>query len=611
MKMKSEMIQRIAVCVTAILLLSHSAVADSLHTQSFNLQPGWNSIFVQVQPEDNSPETVFAGMDVESVWTYSERHSSVDFIQDPNEPIWNRTEWLVYIPDEKPAAFQTSFFAVLPNRSYLVHLGGSTAAALNITGRPIHQPKEWAPNAYNLTGFNIDPNAAPTFYDFFKYSPAHIQSSTGLLQTAYRLNAGGQWELVTGGDLIEAGKAYWIYCSGNSDYEGPLKISLDVQDGIDFGVLLQEVTLMFKNESDVAMDVSVRDLTTGTSVFSYYQFNADSEAGFSWEPLLNDTVREVGSGIEDQMRLTVRRQDFQTEFLKTLVEIKNGLGTRVLLYGHATKSLPEGDPGIGQVTTQGITERGRAISLMSANPIDIAKSHAGLWVGDATINQVAQSTDPNTLTPAGSDFNLRLMLHVDEEGSTRLLKQVTLMWEEGTLTTDINGDQVVDRPGRYVLITNDSLITQYQGIGLRNGEPVGRRLSAPAFDFPESIASSSTFPLNGHFAEGEALTGTIIVSPNLPTNPFRHKYHPDHDNLDSQFQPISNPALYENFEITRDFSFTLHSAPDPNRPPVTHYGYDTLDGIFVETLSGLHRHAIQVSGTFRLERVSTIAVLNR
>ena len=46
-----------------------AAVAE--HTQTFVLQPGWNSVFLEVRPEDNSAEAVFGGLPLASAWTWN------------------------------------------------------------------------------------------------------------------------------------------------------------------------------------------------------------------------------------------------------------------------------------------------------------------------------------------------------------------------------------------------------------------------------------------------------------------------------------------------------------------------------------------------------------
>ena len=253
-------------------------------------------------------------------------------------------------------------------------------------------------------------------------------------------------------------------------------------------------------------------------------------------------------------------------------------------------------------------------------------AHAGLWVGVATLNAVSEAhsgplttnisqgftvrletnavsrivttnlvphsvvrTAPSMApTPTGSELGLRLLLHVDAAGRTRLLKEVIEMWQDGTTTNDASGTAIIDRPGRYVLLTDDSLVGKYTGISARDGVPVGRRLSTAGFDFADN-----ELPLAGDFAIGSSVVGTNTMSDTFARNPFKHRYHPDHA---------------KGFSIRRVIGLEFGAAP-PNAPPG--YGERVLDGTYRETVSGLHRTNIVVSGSFRLTRIATTAVLNQ
>jgi hypothetical protein len=231
---------------------------------------------------------------------------------------------------------------------------------------------------------------------------------------------------------------------------------------------------------------------------------------------------------------------------------------------------------------------------------------AGLWVGTATINAIseAHSANPTNPTPTKSEMNLRLMLHVDSNGRTRLVKEVIQMWRNGTFTNDSSGNRVVDKPGEYVLLTDDTLLPMFSGATLRDGESVGRRLSTIGYDFPSS-ATNNFLDLSGAFAIGQSLTGTLTLPYDYPTNPFKHKYHPDHDNLNEHFD---GPKI-ESFTTTRAIQMDFAAGP-PAGPAVPDFGYNEMGGVYRESIAGLHKRTIYLRGTFRLSRVSQIAELN-
>jgi hypothetical protein len=106
-------------------------------------------------------------------------------------------------------------------------------------------------------------------------------------------------------------------------------------------------------------------------------------------------------------------------------------------------------------------------------------------------------------------------------------------------------------------------------------------------------------PMSGDFAN--SLATEVVLPANHPTNPFRHRRHPDHTTgidirrlVNLSFQPVNGQTL------TR-----------------TGYGVDRISGIYAEEIHGLHKPlgpakntGLKVAGTFQLHRVSLIDTLN-
>jgi hypothetical protein len=239
---------------------------------------------------------------------------------------------------------------------------------------------------------------------------------------------------------------------------------------------------------------------------------------------------------------------------------------------------------------------------------DAAKPFRGLWVGTVRVDQVAEvNRDPDEVTATRSPFPLRLLVHVDANGQARLLKEVIQLWEDGVYQTRPDGSRIAVESGRYVLVTVDSLIGRFEGAGVRDGVPVGKRISSAGFDFdggPQNLLS-----LTGVFAPGNRVAGRLDQAADSPTNPFKHGYHPGHDNLDVRFEPITDSARQESFAVRREIELDF-SDIDPAGGTEPAYGYDVIGGGYRETISGLHKRAIQVQGKFRLRRLTEIAELN-
>jgi len=97
----------------------------------------------------------------------------------------------------------------------------------------------------------------------------------------------------------------------------------------------------------------------------------------------------------------------------------------------------------------------------------------------------------------------------------------------------------------------------------------------------------------------------LLLPADHPINPFKHKYHPDHDNLDERFE---EPAA-ESFAVTRQVALDFAAAPPPGRTAVD-FGYNEMGGTYRETITGIHKNPLHLGGTFFLRRLSTIAELN-
>jgi hypothetical protein len=207
--------------------------------------------------------------------------------------------------------------------------------------------------------------------------------------------------------------------------------------------------------------------------------------------------------------------------------------------------------------------------------------------------------------PVGAPLQFRLIVHVDSSGQVRLLQKVLEMFRNGTLIPDPEdpNNKIVSEPGRFVLVTDETLTSIFTGSALRDGEPVARRTSSTAFSFKQPILLAG----NGAFGAG-MFNCQVNLDYDDPMNPFKHRFHPDHDNMDERFQTKILPGR-ESFNITRQLELEF-TAQDPDNLTFAGWGDNQLGGKYREVISGLHNKSIHIAGTFRLTRVSRIGVLN-
>jgi hypothetical protein len=557
--MKVNYMRSIIIIVGTVFLLLfnvHALRAENI-TQSFTLKSGWNAIFLEVEPQSNVPADVFAGIpNLRSVWMWNPRTSTVEFIQDPEMLAPEQPQWMVYFPG-KPVL--SNLYAIHGETAYLINLGGTANVKWTVTGEPKVPKIDWKANSFNFVGFHLTQGQEPLYQDFFLCSPSHAG------QEIYALDhATAAWVKVTDPTRrMKRGEAFWIYCKGYSEYVGPLSVRLEQGTGLHYGTTLVEQELQVLNNSMRNKTVTSAISSPATNLH-YWLFDPKSNVA-EWVQFPPANL-QIGAGEKQKLRLGVRRA---------------GLNAGTVYRANVTISDGEGMNIVLPVSVTGI-------------------SYSGLWVGNVTIRKVSEPENvsaPATPVKTGSEFSFRLIVHVDYKGKARLLREVVQLWQEGTWKPDPNnlGKLIPDQPGRFMLIANDALIPNYSGAALRDGQPVGRRVSSPAFGF------SGPKQMSGSFQLDNSLSLTLLLPPDDQTNPFRHNYHPDHKLPEQSYQ------------VRRKVVMNFQDEDDKGKPitgvPILSWGSSDVGGIYRETIWGLHKKEIRVEGIFILHKVSNVAQL--
>jgi hypothetical protein len=579
----------IAAAALAATTLAPAAGAVAEHTQTIQLRPGWNAVFLEVRPEPNDSESVFGGLPLASAWTWNPRVGKIEFVDDPSEELIESPAWLGYFPRPRPESVLTNLFAVQANRAYLIKIEGDQPVTWTITGKPEVKNFNWVPDSFNLLGFFVDPNQPPTFAQYLSPSPAHVN------QPIYRLSAAGVWELVNPfATTIQSGEAYWVYSKGPSDYSGPIDLRLESGKTMDFGGGGLELRMRIRNLGSLPAGVSLTQVPGPTPIrLSYFNFDPDT-GQISWPqlpPAISLPAPEEGEVLVD---LAPRRAEFGAPEVGSVLVVRDGFGYRrmVSVLAHTAFAPPP------------FLLRRQAAGRTLASAVAVTNPLAGLWVGSVQVREVSESQTGSLVpTPVGREFAFRVLMHVDGGGTVRLLKEVIQLWKEGTRVPDPEnpGLFLVDEPGFYVLVTDDSLIPLFEGAVLRDGQPVGFRISTVGYDFqPQFVV------MNGSFSIGGGVETTLTLESEAPTNPFRHGFHPDHNNLDETYTQF----LEEAFVVTRQMEFDF-APEDPLGRSQPEYGESTIGGVYRERISGLHRNDIAVEGVFVLRRASVRPLLNQ
>lgn len=588
---------------------SHAQWVD----QSFDLQVGWNSIYLEVDPAPEQADTIFGSLPVDQVWTRS------PFIaingppeclnpEDPECLPLADTGWWVWYPQSHPARIATNLRIIRGGLVYQIH--ATKPATLHVTGIPNDSASQWH-RGFNQEGFHVvdDANNAPTFAAYLSGSSAHSSA------TVYETASDGTPTLIAdpATTKIIPGKGYWVSSAQNVVYDGPLEIDPGSRRGIDYRVNIADHTIDIENHLNSASQVTLTyqpstsvplgplELPTNTgnvplSWFDYGEVNPND--ALTWKSLASQTWSLDASdsiGGERSIQLAVNRSSLAGALLdeeglgsqyEGILEVTNGAGYRRWL-PVATQVLP----GVGNNTASGAInpKPGLYFGTVIVNQVSWITAGARVWTNDDP-NDPTLETNPDqdtlSLRPAPAVFTFPILIHLSQAGVYKLLKEVTFLFDPG--------DEKQNIPGQFVLATpacDPMICDAFVSGSIQDGQPFARRISTAVFSFNGDLSLSGGFE--------SALTGQTILAPDDPHNPFHHKYHPDHD----------CDQVGECYEITRDLTFTTDAGPPLNetRPG---WGDRYLTGSYAESIDGLNYDLIFVAGRFEISRISNISTLN-
>lgn len=419
----------VAFALAMLLRVPAPAASRPSWTQEFDLVPGWNAIYLQVQPDTADPEILFADLPVRSVWTRGIEPGGVEFVCEgeqppcapsPAEALLRQRGWVVYVPPEREEALaaelaRRQLVSIEGNRPFLIRLDGTAPRKLSITGQPLLPVINWQPATFNLVGFPVDPAAPPTVESYFAASPAHNG------QPVYRLRSDGVWvdvraeKACTGGsragasctaatdcagapcvpvdDKIRNGRAYWVYSANSSDFIAPLAVEMPTSDGLSYGRSVSQHLLRLTNLAAERTTIRLASVAAPNTepLVPLSHFRVGTDGKFEWIPLAGDPpVLQLPANpyASRGARLAVRRSAMSDPYAASVLAVSDGRGTRWIIPVLAARDAGEN------------LFDGGAAGLGGSAQDD---PKAGLWVGVALVKRVSQpprrASDPMP-TPA-------------------------------------------------------------------------------------------------------------------------------------------------------------------------------------------------------------------
>lgn len=550
-------------------LLCVSSAKSQWVSQSYDLNAGWNAIWLPLDCSYAPVGELIKGKDITNVVRWNPLSSDIQYVTSPNQPLLEDDEWAFWpARGDLPA----SLYQLTGNAAYLVK--SSKKQTLTLKGKPLLQAFSGnIQTGQNLTGFPISAtaNGKEKIGRFLSFDPVLEKS------TAFTLGGGdniANWvKAVSSVSPVKRGMAYWIDSKDFSPYYGPVRVISSNGAGLDFGTAGVARTLTLRNATKGAakksLDVTISlapseqapqgQMAVTGAVPLLLKGEPDPQTGVSpFTPFAQPITRTIAPDEEVEVTFYADRGGMQqTDELsyQSLLKVKDSLG---------------------------LTEVIVPVRAISTSP-------AGIWIGEASISEVDTVVGGNATLKKSSEvpFKQRIVLFVDQTGKPTLLQQVYVVPGQAD-----SANLVAMTPKAYLALikTNPA------------GQDSANRISTSTLPLDLVVDGTSVLKPGGTVAF------TVPLGYNEPTNPFVHTYHPQHDNLDARFeQPL--PEGQESYAITRQIELNVSATPTGANSPS--WGSDNLGGTYQETITGLRQTPLRVRGEFALSRVSEIKTLQR
>jgi hypothetical protein len=315
-------------------------------------------------------------------------------------------------------------------------------------------------------------------------------------------------------------------------------------------------------------------------------YNVVSLTNRAWVQFTEPFTVSVPARGQASVRLAIRRGDLGPAaagaLFQSLVNVQDTAGR--VLYQLPVRATPDPAGAGVHSLVKGGDGPGSAKSDPSGH-----NAFEGLWLGEAQISAVSHPVsttngwDATTLSAARDRYPVRLILHVDGSGAVRLLQRVIVAPVPTPPT---------NQPA-FVLYADENLVPA--------GTTNAARISSTALHYlPPQLMAGTFFATN--------LTCAFTLGYNDPLNPFKHLYHPDHNNLTSDYS-TNLPAGAESWTIGRTITMAFSSLT--NYPSDPMWGTDLAGGVYSETVTGLREYPVRCAGYFGLRRVNRVNVLQQ
>ena len=575
--MKKTLTRGVLAVACAAMFAVHAQVVV---TQTIKLKRGWNAVYVEVSPAVSLDE-VFADWPVKSVGFY-----------DPASFLATRQfsqTWDSQGLSMKPIAM---WHRGIPEASQIKYIPAGTVClafstndeqtVVSVQGVPAAPRMTWhvtdTNEVYNFVGFSLQPDAkiAPSDYlegfdgnftksGFYKFAGNDEDSSPSITR-------------VYDASKVSDGDVLLVATDTQSDWSGVLNVS--PMGGLDFGGGSSKATLSIRNDGEEDRTVSVA-METSPSYGDVVLPRGAVHIRDAAVAITNATWSAVGGA--DAPIATKRLAAGETW------KIEFGVDRGV--FDSEVKGRPFG--ALLRVTdVDGKSKMRVDVPLVGETSGASAANKAwpgGLWVADVAFNRIVVP-DKAMETETGGTVKLRLPIHIDANGTVRLLQRVVAA-----------GETAADGTYAYRLFAGTATVPTTAHVAMR----------ISAVCLPTEMPVIEATGRDGATSQAGGMKFAFTVAGGGATSLLRHPLHPQHDGLQWDFKtPAPNGDVFSNYKgDVKPETFSVQNeitlALDLNGGEAAWNPEETKGGTCRWTLTNLMRQGpITLVGDMSIKRVS-------
>ncbi len=567
---------KLAVSLLLLSLVSLPSLAVHIE-ETMTLAKGWNAIYLESTPTNAACADFFAGAPVERVASYqSDAYSSTRQLADDGTEIAQKPiSYNVWVRGDEEASTMASLAG---GRVYMIYTTDNWST--NFFGVPAAPRLTWRATSgdtgfMNLAGVSARPGATVTARAYFGEGPFGAASGAAYKVGGTKTDAPTFLSLgITSTPKVNAGKAYALTATKDGAWPGVIGVSSD--------------SVYFGADANFA-SITVRNCGTKDHEFRFTMGNSELESdgpmpnGLSRRlPRVDAVSAAEWTNVEESVSWTVSLGPDET--------------TEQVFKLDRSKIEPGKEHG-AILTIEDLGSSAMRVRL----PLVVLPAKAGtipypagLWVGEIALTQVTWIDDTNSIpVKAGGTLKMSVMMHVDTNGTCRLLQRVAA-------GMDTNGTA--------------RLFKELANVPAEIEAP--KRFSTVMMSVDTPVVAAA-----GGSAFGDEADFTWTIAPTARDNPFRHAWHPDHDGKKADYQGeapsgddfanYASPVKPELWSISNRLFFSWHEQGIHSQPINFEYNAsETTSGVVTWEVTGLIANKpIKSEGTFTLKRAVKAAEL--